>query len=66
MTTQFSVADIQLELLRYPPKAETNLQAWDAADKHLLKLLKETEQKVKKEEQWQERVQEEEEEEKGK
>ncbi len=45
MTTQFSVANIQLELLRYPSKAETNLQAWDAADEHLLKLLKETEQR---------------------
>ncbi|MCG9697378.1 methyltransferase [Shewanella sp. Isolate11] len=44
MTTQFSVADIELELLRYPPKQEANLQAWDAADEHLLKQMTENEQ----------------------
>ncbi|GGI83303.1 ribosomal RNA large subunit methyltransferase G [Shewanella hanedai] len=44
MTTQFSVADIELELARYPKDQESNLQAWDAADEHLIKHLKETEQ----------------------
>jgi len=39
MTTQFSVADIELELLRYPAEQQSNLQAWDAADEHLLKEL---------------------------
>ncbi|QYK00535.1 methyltransferase [Shewanella psychrotolerans] len=44
MTTQFSVADIELELYRYPAKQESNLQAWDAADEHLIKHLKESQQ----------------------
>ncbi len=44
MTTQFSVAGIELELLRYPATQESNLQAWDAADEHLIKTLIETEQ----------------------
>lgn len=44
MTTQFSVGDIELELTRYPKNQESNLQAWDAADEHLIKHLKETEQ----------------------
>ncbi|RTR32903.1 methyltransferase [Shewanella atlantica] len=44
MTTQFSVEDIELELTRYPKNQESNLQAWDAADEHLIKHLKETEQ----------------------
>lgn len=44
MTTQFSVADIELELYRYPAKQESNLQAWDAADEHLIKHIKESEQ----------------------
>ncbi|NMH66995.1 methyltransferase [Shewanella salipaludis] len=42
MTTRFSVAGIELELLRYPSRQESNLQAWDAADEHLIKLLTET------------------------
>ncbi len=44
MTTQFSVDGIELELVRYPKNQESNLQAWDAADEHLIKHLKETEQ----------------------
>ncbi|WP_110457798.1 methyltransferase [Shewanella algidipiscicola] len=44
MTTQFSVADIELELYRYPAKQESNLQAWDAADEHLIKHLTEQQQ----------------------
>lgn len=44
MTTQFTVADIELELHRYPTEQESNLQAWDAADEHLIKHLIETEQ----------------------
>ncbi len=44
MTTQFSVAGVELELLRYPAQQESNLQAWDAADEHLLKSLIESEQ----------------------
>lgn len=44
MTTQFSVAGIELELVRYPSQQESNLQAWDAADEHLIKTLVETEQ----------------------
>jgi len=44
MTTQFSVEDIELVLTRYPKNQESNLQAWDAADEHLIKHLKETEQ----------------------
>lgn len=44
MTTTFSVTDIELELARYPKDQESNLQAWDAADEHLIKHLKETEQ----------------------
>ncbi len=43
MTTQFSVAGIELELARYPKDQESNLQAWDAADEHLVKHLIETE-----------------------
>ncbi|QYJ79592.1 methyltransferase [Shewanella acanthi] len=39
MTTQFSVADVELELFRYPKAQESNLQAWDAADEHLIKTL---------------------------
>ncbi|MEI6860606.1 MAG: methyltransferase [Shewanella sp.] len=44
MTTQFSVADIELELSRYPSNQGSNLQAWDAADEHLIKHLAEIEQ----------------------
>ncbi|MGE6649839.1 methyltransferase [Shewanella colwelliana] len=39
MTTQFSAVDIDLTLNRYPAKQASNLQAWDAADEHLLKHL---------------------------
>lgn len=39
MTTQFSVAGIELELFRYPASQESNLQAWDAADEHLINTL---------------------------
>ncbi|MBL4913643.1 methyltransferase [Shewanella schlegeliana] len=44
MTTQFSVSGIELELFRYPSKQESNLQAWDAADEHLIKYLIDNEQ----------------------
>ncbi|MCE9677958.1 methyltransferase [Shewanella sp. AS1] len=44
MTTQFSVDELQLELFRYPPKQEANLQAWDAADEYLVKQLIEREE----------------------
>lgn len=44
MTTQFSVAGIELELFRYPASQESNLQAWDAADEHLINSLIEGEQ----------------------
>ncbi|WP_428618002.1 methyltransferase [Shewanella sp.] len=44
MTTQFSFADITLQLSRYPAKQASNLQAWDAADEHLIKHLQEIEQ----------------------
>lgn len=41
MTTQFQIDDLQLTLTRYPATANQNLQAWDAADEHLLKQLHE-------------------------
>ncbi|MCL1050974.1 methyltransferase [Shewanella abyssi] len=44
MTTQLSVSGIELELFRYPSRQESNLQAWDAADEHLIKHLIDTEQ----------------------
>ncbi|MGS0683000.1 methyltransferase [Shewanella sp. 125m-7] len=44
MTTQFSVSGIELELFRYPSRQESNLQAWDAADEHLIKHVIDTEQ----------------------
>lgn len=44
MTTQFSVAGIELALFRYPASQESNLQAWDAADEHLINSLIEGEQ----------------------
>jgi 23S rRNA (guanine1835-N2)-methyltransferase len=44
MTTRFSVVGIELELWRYPERQESNLQAWDAADEHLLKTLVEQQQ----------------------
>ncbi|MCL1138380.1 methyltransferase [Shewanella pneumatophori] len=45
MTTQFSVSGVELELFRYPSRQESNLQAWDAADEHLIKHLIDSEQK---------------------
>ncbi|MCH1925277.1 methyltransferase [Shewanella sp. C32] len=39
MTTQFQLDDLQLTLARYPATANANLQAWDAADEHLLKVI---------------------------
>ncbi|WP_394131404.1 methyltransferase [Shewanella maritima] len=44
MTTGFSSSGIELTLHRYPKQQVSNLQAWDAADEHLIKYLKETEQ----------------------
>ena len=44
MTTQFSVADIELTLHHYPNNQESNLQAWNAADEHLIKHLTEIKQ----------------------
>ncbi len=41
MTTQFSATGSALELHRYPQTQISNLQAWDAADEHLLKWLEE-------------------------
>ncbi len=46
MTTLFSVAGIELKLHRYPCNQQSNLQAWDAADEHLIKYLTEIEQTV--------------------
>lgn len=39
MATQFSVADLSLELYRFPRQHDANLQAWDAADEHLILSL---------------------------
>ncbi|WP_351088459.1 methyltransferase [Shewanella sp. S1-49-MNA-CIBAN-0167] len=39
MTTQFACFGIELELFRYPSQQASNLQAWDAADEHLVKYL---------------------------
>ncbi|KFZ36390.1 50S rRNA methyltransferase [Shewanella mangrovi] len=39
MTNQFQFNNITLELNRYPANSNDNLQAWDAADEHLLKQL---------------------------
>ncbi|QUN07646.1 methyltransferase [Shewanella yunxiaonensis] len=41
MMAQFSFANQVLELQRYPTNQQTNLQAWDAADEHLLHMLDE-------------------------
>lgn len=41
MTSQFSTAGLTLELLRYPSQQVSNLQAWDAADEHIIKVLAE-------------------------
>ncbi|MBB1439717.1 methyltransferase [Shewanella sp. SG41-4] len=43
MTTQFACSGIELELFRYPSQQASNLQAWDAADEHLVKYLIDTE-----------------------
>lgn len=40
--SEFSCAGIELALFRYPKLQESNLQAWDAADEHLIKHLVET------------------------
>jgi len=42
MTTQFACSGIALELFRYPSQQASNLQAWDAADEHLVKHLIDT------------------------
>ncbi|WP_299492896.1 methyltransferase [uncultured Shewanella sp.] len=39
MATHFSVADLSLELYRFPRQQDANLQAWDAADEHLILSL---------------------------
>ncbi|WP_298770337.1 methyltransferase [uncultured Shewanella sp.] len=39
MATQFSVADLNLDLYRFPRQANTHLQAWDTADEHLILSL---------------------------
>ncbi|WP_350432690.1 methyltransferase [Shewanella sp. H8] len=39
MTTQFACSGIELELFRYPSQQASNLQAWDAADEHLIRYL---------------------------
>jgi 23S rRNA (guanine1835-N2)-methyltransferase len=44
-TSQFSCQGIELTLFRYPKKQESNLQAWDASDEHLIKHLIENQQK---------------------
>ncbi len=44
MTTQFSALGIQLNLERYPATQDSNLQAWDAADEHLIKHIQENAQ----------------------
>lgn len=41
MATQFSVADLNLDLYRFPRQQDANLQAWDAADEHLILSLTE-------------------------
>ena len=37
--SQFSCQGIALSLFRYPKQQESNLQAWDAGDEHLVKHL---------------------------
>ena len=44
MTTQFSALGITLTLERYPATQESNLQAWDASDEHIIKHLQENHQ----------------------
>ncbi|WP_025820877.1 methyltransferase [Shewanella marina] len=46
MSTHFCLADIELQLHRYPATQESNLQAWDAADEHLIKHLIEQQQQA--------------------
>jgi 23S rRNA (guanine1835-N2)-methyltransferase len=46
MTSQFSTAGIALNLSRYPSQQTSNLQAWDAADEHLIKVLHDQQQKA--------------------
>ena len=46
MTTQFACAGIELDLFRYPTQQASNLQAWDAADEHLIKHLIDPQQPV--------------------
>ncbi|MBR9726387.1 methyltransferase [Shewanella intestini] len=46
MSTELVLSGITLSLSRYPAKHVVNLQAWDAADEHLLKHLGDTEQAV--------------------
>ncbi|WP_282110261.1 methyltransferase [Shewanella algicola] len=46
MTTQFACEGIELELFRYPTQQASNLQAWDAADEHLIKHLIDAQQTV--------------------
>ncbi|WP_445946724.1 methyltransferase [Shewanella sp.] len=41
MTKPFSTAGLTLELLRYPSHQVSNLQAWDAADEHIIRVLDE-------------------------
>ncbi|MEZ9539597.1 methyltransferase [Shewanella sp. 10N.286.51.B8] len=41
---QFSCEGIELTLFRYPKQQESNLQAWDAADEHLIKHIIESSQ----------------------
>jgi 23S rRNA (guanine1835-N2)-methyltransferase len=41
MTSQFSTAGLTLSLLRYPSQQVSNLQAWDAADEHIIKVIQE-------------------------
>ncbi|WP_445773182.1 methyltransferase [Shewanella sp.] len=47
MTTQFACAGIELELFRYPTKQASNLQAWDAADEHLIQHIIDSQQTAK-------------------
>nr|WP_283104663.1 methyltransferase [Shewanella olleyana] len=39
IVSQFSCAGIELDLYRYPKQQDSNLQAWDAADEHLIKHI---------------------------
>ncbi|GIU47588.1 ribosomal RNA large subunit methyltransferase G [Shewanella sp. KT0246] len=48
IVSQFSCAGIELDLYRYPKQQESNLQAWDAADEHLIKHIVEHEITAKK------------------